>query len=111
MTQPTIEQELVAISQDIKEIREGAFVTSLRDQIAELRAALTAQAGDGWKPIEEVPEGWRLEQLAFYRNSENQPKWICDLYNEKANRLASTNCHDTAAEALRAAIAAAKDGK
>lgn len=120
MTQPTIEpnmtleqaarkaaeifrwyEQLHAAKPDMEKAKRNAEFAEM------LERALTAQAGDANRlPLEEVPEGWRLSKLHLT----TQGIFYAELINQRTG--ASLLSHSlTPAEALRAAIAAAKDGE
>lgn len=124
MTQTTIEQ-LVAYLDNMK-----PFIPhpkhSTPDEVARLEhmcwmidaviAALTAQAGDGNRlPLEEVPEGWRLQKILSANENTfevwliNTGEWRHWPKTRQPNYHVATGA--TPAEALRAAIEAAKDGE
>lgn len=75
------------------------------------RAALTAQAGDGNRlPLEEVPEGWKLAWISHGKFGDAK---FCAQIKRVDSHIAPNVRYAyraTPAEALRAAIQAAKDG-
>lgn len=121
MTQPTIElvhelrNGICALWHRLAEMNGGVvnagrikdeekLVGLLLNHCNQIRSALTAQAGDGNRlPLEEVPEGWWFYELC--PGPFNQ--FYVTLIQEKTGVL-RTAYSATPAEALRAAIAAAK---
>lgn len=124
MTQPTIEpnmtleqaarkaaeifrwyEQLHAAKPDMEKAKRNAEFAEM------LERALTAQAGDGNRlPLEEVPEGWKLAWISHGKFGDAK---FCAQIRRVDSHIAPNVCYAysaTPAEALRAAIAAAKDG-
>lgn len=119
MTQPTIEklthEEKIRIANAIDpmhaDYKPGALNLTCAAQI--IRDALTAQEVDGNRlPLDEVPEGYEFYSLKAYTDTVGQNYYSCTLRNLKTGGFVSplAELFNTPAEALRAAIAAAKDG-
>lgn len=58
-----------------------------------------------------IPSNWQLVQFMFYKNSANEPLYVCDLLRLSDGYLVSTNCYKTPLEALKKAIELAKTTK
>lgn len=86
--------------------QENECLRLLHAEINRLRAALTAQAGDGNRlPLEEIPAGYSFCEMRRSFNVEGG-------FNVRLISLTRDEygIGKTPAEAMRAAIAAAKDG-
>lgn len=109
MTAPTIEQM-------IKELRAKAWQSSRPSKgkfnsqhICAIAANWIEKQSQNTLPLDEVPDGWRISQIAYYSNSNNDDLYICDLIRRADAELVCSNAMPTPAEALRAAIAKARE--
>ena len=112
MTAPTIEQIFILMQQQLQiaadSFRNEGLAIDADDCEEILAKSKTATQSANTLPLDEVPEGWRISQIAYYSNSNNADLYICDLIRRADAELVCSNAMPTPAEALRAAIAKAK---